>query len=73
MPSHKQQKGEGDGELGDIRGTPGWKLMVCWHKITTVKKWKQNWRSSFSDIIKQSKKIKQLYAKEHFKTGECPT
>lgn len=48
------------------------KIKVSWHKITTVKKWKQNWRSSFYDIIRWSKKIKQLYGKGHFKTSECP-
>lgn len=28
VTNNRREKGECDGELGDVRGTPGWKLMV---------------------------------------------
>lgn len=51
----------------------GARSKIAGTKITTVKKWKQNWRCSFSYIIKPSKKIKQLHEKGHFKISGCPT
>lgn len=54
MPSHKQWKGkegECDGELGDVRGTPGWKLMVQDQSLLAQNSYSEEMEAELEDFI----------------------